>query len=511
MANLARPSIAEYGLENLAPGDGLVVNDPHRGGSHLNDFFLISPLFYRNELFGFVANAAHHTDVGGGAPASLGAFTEMYQEGICLPLIKLVERGIIQPDLLKFILANVRAPTEVAGDLRAQVACNDLGIRRISQILDRFGPEEVSFYLDALLSYTERRTRAELAKLPPGVYEAVDCVDDDGISDEPLRLRVQITISDGSITFDWAGTDPQRRGPMNATEAMTASACYFAAKCLIDPDIPVNHGFYHSIDVSAPEGSCLNAIRPAPCVGCWEMLMRVPDMVFKALFPAMPESVPACSKSSVCNLGFGGMHPSSGAYYTFMETIGGGYGGRYASDGPDAITAHIQNTQNAPIEETEINYPVQILRYSLVNDSDGPGKFRGGLGLRRDYRFREHEPSFTFLADRQKYAPWGLAGGMPGKRAEYMVIRDGEEIQTGSKATFIAREGDIVSVRTAGGGGYGKSFERDPQRVLRDVIESKVSVERAKSCYGVIVDLNTESVDEAGTARCRAERLNGSK
>lgn len=500
MAQLVRLVVNEYGITNLYPDDGIAVNDPHRGASHLNDIFVISPVFYDDELWGFVANTAHHADVGGGAPASLGAFTETYQEGLCIPVVKLVQGGDVQPDLLKLILANVRAATEVGGDLRAQIGCNNLGVRRVIEILERHAPDETTIYIEELISYATRRTRSELAALPAGEYESDDFVDDDGITDEPIHLHVKVTIGDGRIGFDFAGTDPQRQGPMNATGAMTASACYFATKCLIDPDVPANHGFYSAIEVSAPEGSCLNAVRPAPCVGCWEMLIRVPDMIFKALAPAMFNRVAACSKSSVCNIGFGGLNPLTGVYYTFMETLAGGYGGRFDADGPDAVQAHIQNTQNAPIEEVESNYPVEILRYSLVNDSEGAGKFRGGLGVRRDYRFPGHEPSFTLLADRHKFAPWGLAGGLPATPARYTIRRGEQDIPIGSKTTFRVQPGDTVSIETAGGGGFGDPFERDPEMVLADVRLGKVSARRANECYGVIVNETADSVDDAATA-----------
>ncbi|MBI3976963.1 MAG: hydantoinase B/oxoprolinase family protein, partial [Chloroflexi bacterium] len=360
------------------------------------------------------------------------------------------------------------------------------------------------FYIDELIAYGERRARAEVAKLPEGVYEAEAFMDDDGIDDQSYRFQVKITIRGGRIVFDFTGTDPQRRGPMNSNKVMTTMGCLYVLKCLMDPDIPMNQGFYRPYEIVVPEGCCLNARRPAACVGGLENIVRVTDMIFKAMAPALPHKVVAGTKAMICHTGFGGLHPVTGEYYTFMETIAGGYGGRHASDGPDAVQVHLQNTQNAPIEETELNYPVEIVRYNLVNDSEGPGKFRGGLGLRRDYRFLDHEPSFTFLADRRKIKPWGLFGGMSARLAKYCIIRDGQVIPTGSKTTFIAREEDVISVQSCGGGGFGHPFERDPQRVLRDVVERKVSVERAKRCYGVVVDPNTETVDEAATATYRA-------
>ena len=503
-AYVTTQAVAEYGADNVGPGDVLAVNDPHRGGSHLNDIFLITPAFYAGMLVGWVGSSAHHVDVGGGSPASLGAFTEIFQEGICLPVVKMVEAGVFDSDLLKFFLANIRGQREVAGDLRAQVASNEVGVQRLTEILQRFGREQMELYSGWLIDYSARRTRAEIERLPDGVYTAGDWLDDDGINDEPIHLSIAVSIQGDRIAFDFAGTDAQRRGPMNATKSITSTGCYYALKCLIDPDIPLNQGFYDSAEILIPTGSCLGAEWPSACVGCWELVARIPDIVFRALSSALPGKMPACSKSMICNLGFGGMDPrSQSGYYTFMETIGGGLGGRSWSDGPDAMQANIQNTQNAPIEETESNYAVRILQYSLVPDSEGAGRYRGGLGLRRDYVFPDHEPSFSILADRRISRPWGLFGGHPGRVARYVRIRDGHEEELPSKTTFLVAPGDVISVRTCGGGGYGVPHERDTALVLRDVLEGKISPRRAADVYGVVIDEAGKLVDEAETAARR--------
>ena len=491
-----------YGVENLDPGDMLVINDPYSGGVHLNDVTVIAPMHYQGELVGYMASLAHHVDVGGGAPASVGAFQEVFQEGIIIPPVKLVKRGEMNEDVFRLILAQIRSKRETPGDFRAQIAANKTGIRRLTQLMDRNGQDVVQTYVDALIDYTRRRTKAELALLPRGTFKTEGFVDNDGFTDNPVVLKVSITISDEGVVFDTTGSDPQRQAPVNSTFAQTFSACAYALRALIDPDTPVNAGYYEFVQVIAPKGTVTNCVHPAPVVGGWETHARLDDLIFKALHEAMPDRVPAGTKAMQCHAGFGGQDDVSGEYYCFLETLAGGYGARELSDGPDAVQCHGQNTENAPIEETEFNYPVRIARYEMINDSDGPGRTRGGLGLRRDYVFPDSPATFTVLADRDKAGPHGLDGGEPGKRASYVFNPDGENRELNSKSTFELLPGDVVSYRTAGGGGYGSPFERDPVLVQRDVLDEKVSRERAESEYGVVIGPDG-AVDEAGTDRVR--------
>jgi N-methylhydantoinase B len=504
-------AVAEYGIENFEPGDGLVVNDPHRQASHLNDIFLISPFFHNGKLLGFASNVCHHVDVGGGAPASIGAFQEVYQEGIILPVVKLVSRGKVDEDLWKMIIANVRAKKEVAGDLRAQIAANEMGIRRLAVLAEKYGVDTLGFYIDRLLEYTEQRVRTELRKLPRGSFEAEGCLDDDGITPEPILLKARITIDAERIVFDFAGTDEQRSGPMNCNLTQTFTACVYVFKCLIDPDIPVNEGFYQPIEVIAPTGSAVNVSHPGAVVGGWEVCMRLVEILFKALSVPLPEQVPAGTKGMVCHVGFGGKDTKHGEYYTFLETLGGGYGGRFNSDGPDAVQTHAQNTQNAPIEEIELNYPVRITRYSLIPDSEGPGKFRGGLGLAREYAFLDHEPTLTTLADRVKFPPWGLFGGGSGRPARYLLIQDGIEKSVPSKGTVRIKKGNLFRVETCGGGGFGLAAERNPESVLRDVQEGKITAERATREYKVVFDKKTKFIDATKTQQLRQKSVRGAQ
>lgn len=495
-----------YGPENIGPGDTIVSNDPFLGGVHLNDITFISPVFYNDEPFGYVANVAHHVDVGGGAPASVGAFREVYQEGVIIPSVKIVQAGEIVSDVFRLVLAQIRSKHETGGDFRAQVAANNTGVRRLRALIDRLGEATVAAYMGELLAYTERRTRVEVARLPRGAFEAEGYIDNDGFTDQPVRLAAKVVIDGDGVLFDLTGSDPQRRAPVNSTHAQTYSACAYVLKALIDPDVPVNGGFYRLVRMVAPEGTVVNCLPPAAVVGGWETQTRLVDVILKALAPVMPDKVPAGSKAMQCHAGFGGIHPGTGLYYCFLETMGGGYGGRAAKDGPDAVQTHGQNTENAPIEETEFNYPVRILRYELVDDSEGPGRHRGGLGLRRDYLFFDHEVSFTILADRDRWGPWGLFGGLPGRKASYILNPDDQAVQLGSKVTIELKPGDVISYRTCGGGGYGSPEERDPQLVLQDVRQGKVSLERAHQIYRVALDADNWVVDEAETARLRPRK-----
>jgi len=497
-------AVRDYGPENLGPGDALLTNLPYPCGAHLNDITLIAPVYHGDRLFGYVANLAHHVDVGGGAPASIGTFREVYQEGVIIPPVKLVRGGEIVSDVFRLVLAQIRSKHETAGDFRAQVAANATGARRLGALLDRQGRETVDTYMQELLAYTERRTRAAVSRLPLGVFTAEGSVDNDGFTDQPVRLAVRLVIDGTGVLFDLTGSDPQRRAPVNSTYAQTFSACAYVLKCLIDPDIPVNAGFYRLVRLVAPAGTVVHCTAPAPVVGGWETQTRLTDIILKALAPALPERVPAGTKAMMCHAGFGGIDPRSGDYYCFLETLAGGYGGRAGRDGPDAVQTHGQNTENAPIEETEGSYPVRIARYELVEDSGGAGQYAGGLGLRRDYLFPDHAVTFTVLADRDRQGPWGLFGGQPGQRAEYVLNPDGEARRLGSKITIELQPGDVVSYRTCGGGGYGRPEERDPQRVLRDVREGKVSLQRAREVYGVAIRSDTWTVDDEETARLRA-------
>ena len=503
LAILVPRAVRRYGAGNMGPGDAVLVNDPFLGGAHLNDITLVSPVYCGGVHLGYVANLAHHVDVGGGAPASIGAFREVFQEGVVIPPVKLVRGGTVVEDVFALVLAQIRSKSETAGDFRAQMAANHTGSRRLAELVEREGLETVQAYMEELLAYTRNRMEAEIGRLPRGVFRAEGVVDNDGFSDRPVRLQAAISIDEEGVLFDLSGSDPQRRAPVNSTYAQTFAACAYVLKCLTDPDVPVNEGFYRLVRLVAPAGTVVNARAPAPVVGGWETQVRLSDVLLKALAGVMPGRVPAGTKAMMCQVGFGGTDPRTNELYAYYETVAGGYGGRRGRDGPDAVQCHGQNTENAPIEEIELNYPVRVTRYELIDDSGGPGRWRGGLGLRRDYSFPGHEVSFTILADRDRWGPWGLEGGRSGRRARYVLQEeDGSERELGSKTTLQLEPGQVVSYRTCGGGGFGPPGRRDPALVGRDVQQGKVSPESARTHYRVAVDAEGR-VDPERTRRLR--------
>src|SRR5499425_2132404 len=468
LAHIVPRAIGSYGADRLAPGDGILINDPYLGGVHLNDITLITPVFHDGTLFGYVANIAHHVDVGGGAPGSIGVSSEIYQEGLVIPPVRFVQGGQIDKNLFAMIRSNFRGTREISGDFRAQTAANRLGAQRIEALAAQHGAATLHRYLDELLCYTERRTRAAFAEFPDGRFNADMLMDGDGVSDAPVKLAASVTIDGGRLTVDLTGCDDQRKSPTNATSSQTYSGVVYVLKCLIDPDIPVNDGFYRLVDIRTRPGSVVSARHPAAVAAGWEVAMQLCDLLFKALAEALPERVLAGTKGCICNIAFGGINPATDEYFTYYETIAGGYGATLHNDGMDAVQAHFQNTENAPVEETEANYPVRILRYTLIENSEGGGRHRGGLGVRRDYAFPGHEPSFSILSDKARYAPWGLFGGDAARPAKYVLNPDTTASrELPSKITFRLSPDDIVSVQTPGGGGTRSPLERPAEDVAR--------------------------------------------
>jgi len=481
-------AVREYGVDHLGPGDGLIVNDPHRGAVHLNDIALISPVYTRTgELLGFVANVAHHVDVGGGAPGSLAPARDLFQEGLVVPPVRLVQAGQFVPDVMRMITANIRAPRESAGDFRAQIAANHVGARRVVELVDALGSAAFTQFCDDLIEYTARRTRAALALLPYGEFSAEDFLDGDGFTDDPIRIAATLRNGPGGVVIDLTGTAPQVRGSLNCSYSMTFAGAAFVLKTLVDQDIPVNEGFYRSFTLTVPPGTVTNARPPAAVGGGWEVAFRVAETLYRALAEALPDRVVAATKGTICNVAFGGMRPT-GEYYAYYETIAGGGGARPTKDGMDGIQTHIHNTENAPVEEVELNYPFRVLRFALIRDSEGAGRFRGGLGVRRDYWFPNHRVTFSVLADRGRFAPWGLFGGGSARNTRVIRDPDGTAQQLPIKGSVELRAGEVISVQTPGGGGYGPVSERDPDAVRRDVRVDKISTARARDVYGVAAD-----------------------
>jgi N-methylhydantoinase B len=495
--------------DDLAPGDGILVNDPYRGdGSiHLPDVALISPLFHEDEIVGYAANSAHHVDIGGSTPGGIpNDSTELFAEGLILPGVRAVRDWEYDDEMLSLVTRNVRGSEMRLGDYRAQLAANRIGEARMGDLFAKYGSAAVEDHLDELLDYTERRVRAAIADLPDGTYHADDHMDGDGVVDEPVRLSLTLTVDGDEMTIDFTGTAAQNTGPLNCTPALAFAGVIYAIQALLGEGLPKNDGFYRPFETITPEGTMVNPVDDAPVAAGAEVAVRAADLVLRAMSDPLPEDVVAAGKGTICNVAYGGRDPRDDEKYVYYETVAGGYGARAEKDGMEAVQAHFQNTANSPIEELESEIPLYVRRYELVSDSAGAGRTRGGLGVRRDMEFYDHAASFSLLADRAGFAPWGLFGGDDADTAAYRVNPDRADTRTlRSKETVTLAPGDVASVQTPGGGGYGDPTERPPERVLEDVVNEKVSVEAAREEYGVAVDLETRTVDEAATRRLRSD------
>jgi len=444
---------------NFAPGDVAILNDPYHGGTHLPDITLVTPIFMDEgndrQLIGFAANRAHHSDVGGMSPGSMPLSQELYQEGVIIPPLKLAEGGRINQALLDLLLSNVRTPEERAGDLRAQMAANRKGVERMHELVARYGLDEVKHYMQGLLNYAERMTRRLIASLPDGTYHFRDRMDDDGLDPAPAEIVVTITIQGDEVRVDFEGTCPQRRGSINAVYAITLSATYYVFRALMGLDVPSNSGCLAPIRVVAPEGSLVNARPPAAVAGGnVETSQRITDVLLGAMAQACPDRVPAASQGTMNNLTIGGWDPERSQPYAYYETIGGGMGARPGKDGASAIHTHMTNTMNTPIEALEYAYPFRVRRYEIRRGTGGKGRYRGGDGIRRDIEVL-HDAQVTILSERRKYAPYGLAGGEAGQRGCNLLSRGDEVHELPGKISLSVKAGDVISIQTPGGGGYG--------------------------------------------------------
>jgi N-methylhydantoinase B len=457
-------AIHKFGTNNLQPGDVILLNDPFLGGTHLPDITLVTPVFSlqnssaNQNLIGFVASRAHHADVGGITPGSMPVAREIYQEGLIIPPIKLIEAGILNQAVLDLILANVRTPQERNGDLHAQIASNQRGAVRLRELSSRYNFDTVCYFMDELLIYTERMTRRLLAGLKDGEYSFSDRLDDDGITAEQVPIHVKITIKNEQAIVDFTGSALQQPGSINAVYAITISAVYYVFRCLIGLDVPNNSGCLTPIQVIAPQGTVVNALRPAAVAGGnVETSQRIVDVLLGALAQACPDLIPAASQGTMNNLSIGGTWISKenkeATPFAYYETIGGGMGARSGSDGPSAMHSHMTNTLNTPVEALEYAYPLRVLRYEIRRGSGGAGRYRGGDGIRRDIQLLT-DAQATLLCERRRYPPYGLMGGAPGQCGENILIRKNEEIKLPGKCSFELQKGDVVSIRTPGGGGY---------------------------------------------------------
>jgi N-methylhydantoinase B len=451
------PASVAYALrafDTFQPGDVIVLNDPYRGGTHLPDVTMVSPVFVGDAVRFFVASRAHHADVGGMSPGSLPLSTELYQEGVIIPPVRLVDAGQRNEGVLALITANSRAPAERLGDLEAQLAAQRVGERRLLALVAAHGEARVQEHAQALMGYSRRMTEAVIAEIPDGVYRFEDALEGDGQREARIPICVKITVLGSQMTVDFSGSAPQVAGNLNAVEAVVRSATWYCVRLLAQEDVPVNHGCFQSVTVIVPPHSLLSPDFPAAvAVGNMETSQRIVDVVLGALAQALPGRIPAASQGTMNNFAFGGV--VNGQPFVFYETVGGGHGGGPAGDGLSGRHSHMTNTRNTPVEALEYGLPLRVLVYALREGSGGIGQHRGGDGIRRVFEFLS-PAAVTINSERRIYGPYGLQGGGPGQAGVNRLIRDGVETIVGSKVTLQVDSGDRVVIETPGGGGWGK-------------------------------------------------------
>jgi len=493
-----------YG-DGLVPGDAVILNDPYQGGMHLPDIFMFTPIFHDDALQGFSVVICHHTDVGGRVAGSNASdSTEIFQEGIRIPALKLYEAGVPNETLFKLIEKNVRLPDRVIGDLRAQSAACRTGARELGKMFDRYGAKMAQEYFAELLDYAERMTREEIRQWPDGTYRFTDYIDNDGFTDTPLPIVVAITVHGDSVSVDYAGSAPQVPAALNSTKSYTNSCTYLSVRCVLKGDIPNNAGVFRAIEVTAPEASIVNPKLPAACAARALTGYRMVDAMFGALAQIVPDRVPAAGEGGNTVVCLGG-YRDDGAPFIIVDMICGAWGGRPDKDGIEAITNPSQNLSNTPVETMESQHPVRVEEYALVPDSCGAGEWRGGLGIVRSYRLLASEAGLQLRADRMKILPYGLAGGGPATGAiNEMTTNAGTHISLPSKINRKMERGDLVRHVQPGGGGFGDPLTRDPARVAHDVWNTKISAAYARDNHRVVVDPDSGELDVAATAALRS-------
>ena len=491
--------------DRMAPGDVYALNDPFSGGMHLPDVFVFKPIYLDGERLAFAATVCHHTDVGGRVAGSNAAdSTEIYQEGLRIPPLKLYERGEPNETLFEIIEKNVRVPVEVMGDLRAQLAACHIAERAFLDLVERHGVETALVYMEEVIDHAERMTRAAISELPDGVFSFEDWIDDDGIDlGKPVRIHVTFTKKGDAISADWTGCSPQVKGAINGTLSWSRAVTYCAVKCVLPANIPNNEGVFRAIDVVAPRGTIANMELPAACAARGLSGFRMLDCAFGALAMMLPDRVFAASEGGNTGISIGGYYADRSPFI-YVEFLAGAWGGRPWADGADGQSNVFANMASHSVEVIEADYPIECLAYELVPDREGAGRFRGGTPFRREYRFTEEEGVLQVRSDRRDFPPYGLYGGEPGKPSRNVLDPDVEGRILPSKVTMTFRRGDVFRHELAGAGGWGDPLERDPAAVLADVRNEVVTRGRAFDAYGVVIDTDTWTVDQPATEARRA-------
>jgi len=502
--------IKKFPEEEMFEGDIYILNDPYEGGTHLPDISVIMPIFYQGRRVAFSGSLGHHQDVGGKSPGSTPPdATEIFAEGLRVPLLKLYEKGRPNLTLMEMIKRNVRLPEITMGDLRAQIACAKIGMRRITSLFEEYGLDTVNNTIGKLMDHSEMLTRKFIAEIPDGTYSFYDYIDDDGVElNKPVKIMVTVTVKGSNLHFDFAGSSPQVKGPLNSVPASTKAMVYYIIRAVTDPAIPNNDGCYRPVSINLPEGTIVNPRPPAACGVRTVCLKRIVDTLLGALVKAIPHRVHAASNGQLCGLLFGGVDPETQKPYVFLSGVptAGGMGARPSKDGIDVIDTDMSNLMNQPVEATELDFPVHISKVKLWTDSGGGGKYRGGLGFEAEVELLRGEATLIQRRDRHDFAPWGLFGGRAAPPCKTELHRkDGKIENLHSKIVTHIEAGDRLHVFTTGGGGYGNPLQRDPNKVLEDVLEGLVSSRAAYEIYGVLFDQAGKTVDIVGTEARRRQ------
>jgi N-methylhydantoinase B len=444
------------GQDQLYDGDQLIMNDPFKGGSHLPDITIIKPVFFKNKFVGYAVNKAHHADVGGKSPGSMpGDSTDIYQEGFRVPPAKVLIKGREAREIVEIIRANTRTPEERIGDIRAQLAANNIGAQRMNGLIAKYGLKVHKEFIRSIIRYSEKRVQTAIRTIPNGVYRSVDYLDDDGIGAKKIKLAVKVTVGRERLKIDFNGSSEQSRGNINSPYSVSLSSVYYVLRCITDPTVPPNHGCYKPVEVVIPKGTVLNPKEGAAVsAGNVETSQRIVDLLLLAFSKALPDKIPAQSQGSMNNILIGGQI-KAGDFFSYYETIAGGEGALPYRNGQNGIHTHMTTTPNTPIEALELGYPLRVESYKLIANSGGKGLFTGGMGVKRSIRILTGNSVLSLQSDRRKIAPKGLKGGENGKKGKNYIKRNQKKIGLPSKVTSALQKDDLVVIETPGGAGWG--------------------------------------------------------
>ena len=500
--------LERYGGD-IAPGDILITNDPYEGGSHLPDIFLFKPVFVGDRVVAYLSAMAHQTDIGGRVPGGNASdSSEIYQEGLRIPVLKLYEGGEPNVTLFRILEKAVRLPDKVLADVQAQVTALHYGEREYLKLIQRYGVEELEYYIDRLIELSEEMTRRHIRGWPDGTWSFTDVVDNDGFVDTPIKIVATVTKEGDEISVDYTGTSPQCKGAIQPVFATSKGVVYSVIRSLLDADVPNTAGCFRPIQITAPEGTFVNPLPPAPVAARALGLRRITHALYGALAQMLPDRVYACPGGGEVGVGAGGYDKSTLPWKAWVqmdfhnETS---CGGRPTKDGIDGQGTNISNIANTPAEVIEAENPIVIEEYALMADTEGAGRFRGGLGMVRTYRYQMDDTVVQVRADREKTPPYGLHGGHPSVTTKVTVTKDGKASSMPSKFLVNLNRGDSLRISWPGAGGWGDPLDRDPEQVLQDVIEEKVSMQRARDVYGVVIEEESRSIDWSATHRLREE------